>query len=91
MKGNYEIIEKGYGIFKVINKINNNIYDVDINKPFCSCLKWKYTRKNKKGIKKKCKHLIYCKGIKIECVILKIPKRINYNYTDTDMPIMNRI
>ena len=88
----YEITpQETSGLFKVKNLLNGNIYDVDIHTPFCNeCLAWKFTKNNKKGKKSKlCKHIKMCRGIKIsECVILKIPKRINYSYlAHTGMPI----
>ncbi len=54
------------GLFIVTNRFNKEVYEVDINTPDCSCKKFKYTKKNKAGIKKPCKHIKMCKGIKIQ-------------------------
>ena len=60
--------QKTEGLFKVINNKDGNVYEVDIKKPNCSCKRFKYnkrfyTEKNKKGVKKYCKHLRMCEGI----------------------------
>ena len=56
--------QKTRGLFKVTNNLTDDVYKVDINTPDCSCKRWKYTKKNRAGIKKLCKHLKICKGIK---------------------------
>ena len=55
---------KTAGLFRVINILTKDIYLVDINAPNCSCKKFKYTKKNKAGIKKWCHHIKLCRGLK---------------------------
>lgn len=52
------------GLFTVINTISGDSYEVDTKSPYCkNCPAYKYTKKNKKGEKKPCKHIKMCKGI----------------------------
>lgn len=60
----YLIIPLINGLYRVFNKNTDDEYEVDIHKPKCSCKRFKYTRKNKAGIKKLCKHISYCRGLK---------------------------
>ena len=61
----YTIIpEEGGFSFEVINNLNKKKYFVNMIMPFCSCRAWYYTKRNKKGFKKKCKHILICRGIK---------------------------
>jgi len=65
IKKNYEIIpQETEGLFKVINLDNHKAYKVDINKPFCSCDRFKYTKKDKRGHKKICGHIKLCRGVR---------------------------
>ena len=61
----YLIIPLINRLYRVINRKTDDEYDVDIQKPYCSCLKYKYTKK-KAGKKPKCQHILICEGIKNE-------------------------
>jgi len=61
--GNHEIKQINKHLFKITNKENGQAYDVDTATPNCSCKAFQYTRRNKAGMKRLCKHIKMCRGI----------------------------
>lgn len=65
-KGSYTITpEKTSGLFKVVNNLKGTVHLVDTIKPDCKgnvCV-WKFTKKNKKGVKRLCRHIKICRGL----------------------------
>lgn len=56
---------KTEGLFEVINEKLGTKHIVDINTPSCSGDKcnWQFTKKNKRGKRKDCQHIMACKGL----------------------------
>ena len=60
--------ESKTGVYFVTNNKTKDNYKVDTKKPSCSCLAYKYTKTNKAGRKRLCKHIKVARGIKLRKV-----------------------
>ena len=54
---NHSVIRINEFEFRVVNAVINQEYFVNLLEKNCTCPRFKYTKKNGKGVKKKCKHI----------------------------------